>query len=107
MNLGKRGSVSRRSERRRISRDLAVIVAASTLWAGCSGGSPNRQTVAAALVATPPAVTQFVLLAEGSATFGDRDAVNGGDVGLTAGTLTSGFDSHLGVGETILAPSVV
>jgi streptogramin lyase len=91
----------------------AVVPLGAALAAGCSNdgeGSARRQ---AALTVPVPPVTQYVVLATRSATFGDRTQVTGGHLGIaqgaaaTPGTLTAGQDSSTAAGRVLLAQTVV
>jgi hypothetical protein len=96
----------------RLARRLGLTIAGALLVAaGCGRGQPIEKVPAALTVPVPP-VTQFVILASRSASFNDRTVVAGGNVGVAAGTgatpnsLTAGFDTRIGVGQVVLAPSV-
>jgi hypothetical protein len=90
-----------------------VVTVGVVLVAGCSmGKGDGTKKVTAALTVPLPPVTQFVILASRTASFNDRTAVTGGHIGVAAGggttpnTLNAGFDTHIGVGEVLLAPQV-
>ena len=95
---------------------LVTILTAATLsgLVGCSGGPGHTAQKKSALTVPLPPVTQFVILASRSASFDDRTVVTGGHIGVAPGggattpnTLTAGIDTHIGVGEVLLAPQVV
>ena len=88
---------------------LALIAIAPLAGAaGCGQQRPDAGNATAAALTVPvPAVTQFAVLAGRTASVGDRSQVIGGDLGVAAGatnSLTTGFDSRVGVGEVLLAP---
>src|SRR5262245_31426483 len=101
-----RGAVAFSSGRRVIG--LLLLVGLAPL-AGCAADTDAIETKSAALTVPVPAVTQFVVMASRSASFGDRAQVIGGDLGVapsgtaTPNTLLAGFDSRVGVGEVLLA----
>jgi hypothetical protein len=75
--------------------------------------SPSANTSApqATPTLTVPPVNQFVILASRSASFNDRTTVSGGHIGVAASggstnKLTAGFDTIIGVGKVLLAPTV-
>ncbi|HSU42325.1 MAG TPA: hypothetical protein VLJ38_22240, partial [Polyangiaceae bacterium] len=80
------------------------------LW-GCGQTAPKQSlgSESDALV-VPTQVNSFAVLATGHATFGDRSAFSGGDVGVAPGTgdsVTAGFDTQIAVGNYTLAQRMV
>ena len=95
--------------RRRVAWLVPLLGVLSSL--GCSRRESIDKVSGALTVPVPP-VTQFIILASRSASFGDRTVVAGGHVGVAASTgatpnsLTAGFDTRIGVGQVVLAQSV-
>jgi len=86
---------------------------ALAIAAGCARSADGIAEKATAALTVPlPPVTQFVVLASRTASFGARTAVTGGSIGVAAsttgtpGSLITDIDSRVGVGRVLLAQSV-
>jgi streptogramin lyase len=91
-----------------------VPLAAACVTACSNGGDQRPSERQSSLTVPLPPVTQFVVLATRSASFGDRTQVTGGHLGVAAAaagaaanTLSGGIDTRIGVGEVLVAQTVV
>ena len=85
---------------------MAIVPLAGA--AGCGQERPESGSATLQALTVPvPLVTQFAVLASRTASVGDRSQVIGGDLGVAAGatnSLTTGFDSVVGVGRSLAGP---
>lgn len=97
-----------------VSAVVLTLLAGSACTQDFDSDKDNPKELISALTVPVPELNHFVVLSRVSASFGQRCLVTGGDIAVAANagggplnTLSAGNDTRLGVGEVLLAPSVV